>query len=82
MLSAVPTSVSRQRFHLRARGASVPHLSVEALPASSARSPAQPVRIAVFLPESMFDPVEELGQDFKPQCDLAGRFSSLTQPNQ
>jgi len=59
-----------------------PLLDAEALPASSARLLPQPVRIAVFLPESMFDLVGELGQDFKPLCDLARGFSSLTQPNQ
>jgi len=71
-----------QRLNLGVRGASVPLHNAEALFASSARSLAQPVPIAVFLSGSMFDPVGELGQDFKPPCNLAGRFSPLAQPNQ
>lgn len=59
-----------------------PPLNVETLFAPSVWSLFKPVRTAVFLFESMFDPVGELGQDFKPPCDLAGKFTPLTQPNQ
>jgi len=45
-------------------------------------SVTQSVRIAVFPTGSMFDPIGKLGQDFEPPGNLAGRFSSLTQPNQ
>jgi len=64
------------------RRVSVTLLNIETLSTPLIRSPAQSIRIAVFLTGSMFDPVRKLGQDFEPSGDLAGRFGSLAQPNQ
>jgi len=71
-----------QRSQLGPWGTSVPLLDIETLSTPLVRSPAQSIRIAVFLTGSMFDPVGKFGQDFEPSGDVAGRFGSLAQLNQ
>jgi len=71
-----------ERSQLGPWGTPVPSLDIETLSTPLVRLPAQSICIAVLLTGSMFDPVGKLGQDLEPSGDLAGRFSSLTQPNQ
>jgi len=82
VLPAVLCSMAKQCLQHGSQGASIPPLDAETLSAFSTVLPAQPVRIAVFLPRTMFYLIVELGQGFKLPCDLARGLSSLTQPNQ